>query len=536
MPVPTPNSGEERDTFISRCISAVTKADPERDPKQVQAMCFSQWRKESMHGDFKRILDSFIHRFGEADGNAKFLRFIELNGLNPGKDYRPSTQFENFQWVEPLIYMYRQDSEAKYYKVVAITANVSMNNKDYSDYTKMVKSQSSMNWRPVNMNHDHNRWVPFPRTRVDIAKADDLSIEAILRVDNLDKWLQELIDSGAVLHPSIEARLLPEEMGGDYHFTGMALLEKGVSVPGDPLTTIEPLFMNESIGKQACKIMDGKIVCETVKIAGNVSNIIKENETMIEKEDIPVVHVAKNEEPVVVAVADANWKAESERESALKDRKIAELGQLIKEYSDKTHELETRDIENKSSMKTLDENIEKLEEEARITAGNHSKELKALKEENSTKLHKIEDGFEQTRKRLEKEVRDLSEARGKLEVKSLDQQKEILDLQHDRNQVAEQKKKAVDDMLEAQNTVAKTSQRFAELQEEVSSASKQINEINNKFVQESREKQEYMDKLTETQQHDNRVTVLAKQILRKMAENKLVYEDNGKVYTEKDIQ
>jgi hypothetical protein len=45
MPLPTPNKGEQQQDFVSRCISFETKASPDRDPKQVQAMCFAQWRR-----------------------------------------------------------------------------------------------------------------------------------------------------------------------------------------------------------------------------------------------------------------------------------------------------------------------------------------------------------------------------------------------------------------------------------------------------------------------------------------------------------
>lgn len=45
MPLPTPRKDEKESAFISRCVSMETKAAPERDRKQVIAMCYSQWRK-----------------------------------------------------------------------------------------------------------------------------------------------------------------------------------------------------------------------------------------------------------------------------------------------------------------------------------------------------------------------------------------------------------------------------------------------------------------------------------------------------------
>ena len=45
MPIPTPNPKEKESDFIGRCISALTKADPDRDEKQKQGMCFDAWRE-----------------------------------------------------------------------------------------------------------------------------------------------------------------------------------------------------------------------------------------------------------------------------------------------------------------------------------------------------------------------------------------------------------------------------------------------------------------------------------------------------------
>lgn len=41
----TPKQGESQDNFVSRCISAYEKADPERNSKQIQAICYDKWRK-----------------------------------------------------------------------------------------------------------------------------------------------------------------------------------------------------------------------------------------------------------------------------------------------------------------------------------------------------------------------------------------------------------------------------------------------------------------------------------------------------------
>lgn len=45
MPIPKPKKDEDKDAFISRCISTVSKEDPERSDKQIQAICFSTWKE-----------------------------------------------------------------------------------------------------------------------------------------------------------------------------------------------------------------------------------------------------------------------------------------------------------------------------------------------------------------------------------------------------------------------------------------------------------------------------------------------------------
>ena len=44
-PIPTPNAGEERGAFISRCIRELSHKDPERKKDQVAAICYESYRK-----------------------------------------------------------------------------------------------------------------------------------------------------------------------------------------------------------------------------------------------------------------------------------------------------------------------------------------------------------------------------------------------------------------------------------------------------------------------------------------------------------
>lgn len=49
MPLPTPNSGEEKSDFISRCASELATNEKSRFPEQDQrlAVCYSQWKQKN---------------------------------------------------------------------------------------------------------------------------------------------------------------------------------------------------------------------------------------------------------------------------------------------------------------------------------------------------------------------------------------------------------------------------------------------------------------------------------------------------------
>ena len=47
-PVPSPRSGEPQKVFISRCISTLSKLDPNKPQKQVIAICHSEWKRKKL--------------------------------------------------------------------------------------------------------------------------------------------------------------------------------------------------------------------------------------------------------------------------------------------------------------------------------------------------------------------------------------------------------------------------------------------------------------------------------------------------------
>lgn len=77
MPIPTPNDGESRDDFISRCMGNDTMVDDYPDNEQRAAVCYSQWRERAAqiegkamstmserHRELKRRRASIVEKMG----------------------------------------------------------------------------------------------------------------------------------------------------------------------------------------------------------------------------------------------------------------------------------------------------------------------------------------------------------------------------------------------------------------------------------------------------------------------------------------
>lgn len=47
MPLPTPNNGEDKSSFIGRCTSQLSDMGEFKDNKQRVAVCYSQWKKSN---------------------------------------------------------------------------------------------------------------------------------------------------------------------------------------------------------------------------------------------------------------------------------------------------------------------------------------------------------------------------------------------------------------------------------------------------------------------------------------------------------
>jgi len=291
------------------------KTDPERPDKQIQAICFDAWRsKESIiHPDFVKILKDFINIFGEEEGRLKYDEMVRAYNIDVSLAYRDQSQMkecwgavcESYNWAVPLIQFLKEDKDAKYYKVRALTATVSMNKNDYTNITELERSARTIGYRPLNLNHDPLKELPFPNSRVVSGEFEDKSVECIIRIANEGfvpntnyslRDIQRMLDNGDIVNPSIEAEPEGGRMESDgrkipewWNYTALALLEKGVTLPGVPTTFgFEPLFFNESLGRS---------LVESLRVETHEN----EEKTMSEPEQTPdIEEILKGEENKLV--------------------------------------------------------------------------------------------------------------------------------------------------------------------------------------------------------------------------------------------
>jgi len=122
---------------------------------------------------------------------------------------------------------------------------------------------------------------------------------------------------------------------------------------------------------------------------------------------------------------------EMERQSHLKDKKMAEQSKLIEEYSDKMHTLETDNVELAATVKSRDAEIEEMSELAKAKDEKTLKEFAELKKAGRENASKLEDGFKKTLTRLENEIDALTKDKRKAKTVNIDLRKELLDIRND---------------------------------------------------------------------------------------------------------
>ncbi|MHB2037088.1 MAG: hypothetical protein ACYCPW_10160, partial [Nitrososphaerales archaeon] len=151
---------------------------------------------------------------------------------------------ESFQWAQQLYPILKQfqSEEASFYKVVASTADVKNRNGRVYTSDELAKAASSLSERPLNINHDPDRELPFPDNQVVVARFEDGLVECIIQVT--DEKTNVMIENGEINSVSIEGLYIDgskntqsTEFPTSLHFQALALLTSD-DQPGDPSARI----------------------------------------------------------------------------------------------------------------------------------------------------------------------------------------------------------------------------------------------------------------------------------------------------------
>jgi len=227
-----------------------------------------------MHPDFKKILANYRRYYPPNEGTHRFYVWLKDHELDPSKPYLVQAQLgecldglcESFRWVQPYIQRYMEDEDAVYWKALALTANLSMNRNDYTNLEELQKRSPSLSYRPLDLNHDPALTLPFPENRVDLAEFEDKGCEAIVRITRecahplTGKLINDMIRDKEILHVSINGEPLTVRKAGDtnipsgYKLLKLSLLERNVTLPGDPLTFLQPLIQEDEHNDQRRRI------------------------------------------------------------------------------------------------------------------------------------------------------------------------------------------------------------------------------------------------------------------------------------------
>ncbi|MDG6995192.1 MAG: hypothetical protein JRN52_04640 [Nitrososphaerota archaeon] len=146
---------------------------------------------------------------------------------------------ESFQWAQQLwpILKRHEDDGVCFYEVLANHADIkNRNGRIYTD-EQLRMAAASLSERPLNINHDERRTLPFPENQVLVARYEDGRVECIIQV--ADRKANQMIQSGEINSVSIEGVYLDGSRntpGTEYptslHFQALALLND--DLPGDP--------------------------------------------------------------------------------------------------------------------------------------------------------------------------------------------------------------------------------------------------------------------------------------------------------------
>ncbi len=155
---------------------------------------------------------------------------------------------ERFQWAQQLLPTLKsiekqfENDGVVFYSVIAAHADIKNRNNRIYTSNELKHSAASLSERPLNINHNPKKTLPFPENQVIAARYEDDEVECIIQV--ADPAINEQIKSGEISKVSIEGLYLDEskntgdtEFPTSLHFKALALLTSN-DEPGDPMAEI----------------------------------------------------------------------------------------------------------------------------------------------------------------------------------------------------------------------------------------------------------------------------------------------------------
>jgi len=337
MPVPKPNKGEEKNVFISRCVSTLKKSDPDRDGKQIQAMCYTSWR------------------------DSKGEKMERLGEINEAVDVIENVQVEYFV---PITEDSTNDEKQFMISGTAVEATTSRN---MITYTAEELNNALVENSPLLKDHDAK--VDNIVGRVDFEKEEGrikfkASIEDNSMKEKLAKKLIRNVSIGAFIRKLVKN---VEEGVTSWTAKGIEILELSlVAIPGVKAATIDQAIM-EKYGKQ---MINEEVIVEDNKM-GEIEELKKRLavlEQEAEGEELKEGEGEKETEPETEPEAEKDDET-AEKVSTL-TTELASLKRTLKEMQ--------KSIDNKSKglkeVKTTDCPEFAIGEITRDKYGNYSRE------------------------------------------------------------------------------------------------------------------------------------------------------------------
>jgi hypothetical protein len=205
----------------------------------------SHFKNESQFSrDFIKVRRDFEFIQGSEMGLQNFWSFVIRNNYQVDQDYAPRR--ESIEWYDDVITQLQEtdDLGSQFFHVVLCGATRSFNENPY-DAINFPLSIEGLHYLPVNMSHNHSRWLPYPNNRLEVIRASNLSVEGLLRIAPDQDVLLQKLSNDEIVNCSLEALKIDNNT---IKFTAVALLERPIKA-GLPYSLIEPIVFNSELSE-----------------------------------------------------------------------------------------------------------------------------------------------------------------------------------------------------------------------------------------------------------------------------------------------